>query len=141
MNALEQIFALLPSLTADEKLHLLDELQIDLYGETDTTIRRAKGESIVLRLTKNELNYRYISVERHKDFFPPEAVGNANTKLEVTLEGLNGVVKAGISSDRYRLQIPPDTLEQFFSIEKLKPGEEIAIERESDYRYWIYRYK
>lgn len=143
-DTLQHILALLPQLTSDEKLHLIDEISQELLGEAVIVEVRRQGETIIIPLTRNELTYRYLGVEKHKDFFPADTVGEADPNdgtgklITLHLEGVPGTFEADVYRPRYRLRLSGEVLEKFFRVNKLKAGDSVVVERQSEYEYWLY---
>ena len=110
--------------------------------------RRRRGvysrpDRIVIRLTAGSLNSNYIAVGNHLGFFPADAVGAANAKdgagamLTLHYAGLPDPVETDIAG-RPQLDFRRrGSIRKFFEHHKLQPGDEIAIEKQSDYEYRV----
>jgi len=110
--------------------------------------RRRRGvysrpDRIVIRLTAGSLNNNYIAVGNHLGFFPADAVGAANAKdgegamLTLHYAGLPDPVETDIAGKPQLDFRRRGSIRKFFEHHKLQPGDEIAIEKQSDYEYRV----
>jgi hypothetical protein len=115
-------------------------LRRGVYSRPDHIYSRT--DRIVIPLTAGSLNSNYILVGDHLGFFPADTVGAANADdgegamLTLHYAGLPDPVQTDIAGShlffRDRLSI-----RKFFEHHKLQPGDEIAIEKQSNYEYRI----
>jgi hypothetical protein len=110
--------------------------------------RRERGvysrpDRIVIPLTAGSINNHYIVVRKHLGFFPPDAVGAANAndgegaKLTLHYAGLPEPVKTDIAGRPHLDLRDRGSIRKFFEHHELQAGDEIVIEKQSDYEYRV----
>jgi hypothetical protein len=103
----------------------------------------ARPERIVITLTQGSLNNSYINLGNHLDFFPADAVGSTSrrdgegTMLTLHYDGLPDPVKTDIAGAPHKDFRDRASIRKFFARHDLKPGENIVIEKQSDYEYRV----
>jgi hypothetical protein len=127
-----------------------DNVAADLayLADRGRIVRRQRGvysrpDRIVLPLTAGSINNHYIVVRQHLSFFPAKAVGKANAndgegeKLTLHYAGLAEPVQTDIAGRPHLDFRDRGSIRRFFEHHKLQAGDEIAIEKQSDYEYRI----
>jgi hypothetical protein len=110
--------------------------------------RRQRGvysrpDRILIRLTAGSINNYYIVVRKHLGFFPANAVGAANANdgtgemLTLHYAGLVEPVRTDIAGRPHLDFRDRGSIRKFFEHHKLQAGDEIAIEKKSDYEYCV----
>jgi hypothetical protein len=102
----------------------------------------SRPDRIVITLTAGGLRSGYFSLRNHLDFFPADAVGASSrgggegAMLTVHFDGLPYPVETDITGTKkfFRSREP---IGDFFAHHDLQPGENIAIEKQSDYEYRV----
>jgi hypothetical protein len=103
----------------------------------------SRPDRIVIPLTAGSLNNNYIAVGDHLGFFPADAVGAANADngegvmLTLHYAGLPDPVETDIAGSPHLDFRRRGSIRKFFEHHKLQPGDEIAIEKISDYEYRV----
>ena len=103
----------------------------------------ARPERIVVTLTQGSLNNSYINLSNYLDFFPEDAVGETSrlggegTMLTLHYDGLPDPVETDIAGAPHKDFRDRASIRKFFAHHDLKAGEKIAIEKRSDYEYYI----
>jgi hypothetical protein len=103
----------------------------------------ARPERIVIALTQGSLNNSYINLGNHLDFFPADAVGSTSrhggegAMLTLHYDGLPEPVKTDIAGAPHKDFRDRGSIRKFFAHHDLKPGEKIAIVKQSDYEYRV----
>ena len=127
-----------------------DNVAADLayLADRGRTVRLRRGvyarpDRIVITLTEGSLKNSYISLGNRVGFFPADAVGPANSRdgkgkmLTVRFDGLPDPVETDITGDPHHDLRCRGLTRRFFAHHDLKPGEKIAIEKDSDYEYRV----
>jgi hypothetical protein len=127
-----------------------DNVRVDMayLADRERIVRLRRGacsrpDRIVIPLTAGSLNNNYIVVGEHLGFFPPDAVGAANANngegvmLTLHYVGLPDPVETDIAGSPHLDFRRRGSIRKFFEHHKLQPGDEIAIEKISDYEYRI----
>ena len=102
----------------------------------------ARPERIVITLRQGNLNWSYINLGNHLYFFPADAVGSASRSggegamLTLHYDGLPDPVETDID-DHHKFLRDRASTRKFFAHHDLKPGEKIAIEKQSDHEYRV----
>jgi hypothetical protein len=98
---------------------------------------------IVIPLTAGSINNHYIVVRDYLGFFPADAVGAANkndgegAKLTLHYAGLLEPDKTDIAGSPHLDFRGRRSIRKFFEHHELRAGDEIAIEKQSDYEYRV----
>jgi len=103
---------------------------------------RPEHSTITIELTQGSINGNYIPLRKHKDFFPPDSIGGSSKRkgegrpLRLYLEGIAEPIDTDIEANcrffRWR------GWSKFFGLHSLRAGDEVVIEKVSDYDYKVY---
>jgi hypothetical protein len=110
--------------------------------------RRQRGvysrpDRVVIPLTAGSINNHYIVVRKHLGFFPADSVGEANANdgtgamLTLHYAGLAEPVQTDIAGRPHLDFRDRGSIRKFFEHHNLQAGDEIAIEKQSDYEYRV----
>lgn len=105
--------------------------------------RQADPDRIVITLTQGNLNNNHIYLSRHLDFFPEDAIGATNNQgkfgrpLTLHFEGLPGTAETDIVPDHKIFRLRDWHWREFFKRHDLRAGDQVAIERKSEYEYRV----
>jgi hypothetical protein len=128
---------------------IYDNVAADLayLAERGRIVRLRRGvytrpDRIVIPITQGSLNNSYIPLANHLGFFPADAIGRSNghdaegALLTLHFAGLPEAVETDIDGTHnfFRRRGP---VREFFAHHQLKPGEKVAIEKQSEHEYHV----
>ena len=105
--------------------------------------RLKSGLRITIRLTESDIKYDYIHLHEHKDFFPPDSVGASSKKkgegkpLRLHVKGIAETIDTDIAGGKMIFR-KRGWCSRFFDFYRLRAGDEVVIEKVSDYEYKVY---
>lgn len=104
----------------------------------------SQSPKITIQLKKGDITHQYMSLRSKENlkFFPEDSIGGRNEDqqgklLSVYFEGLDEIVETDISSSTNYFRKRSE-VRRFFNHHNLKEGDEIIIEKLSDYSYKVY---
>jgi hypothetical protein len=145
---IKDVIAALHDIGRDQESY--DNVGVDMayLADRGRIVRLRRGvysrpDRIVIPLTAGNLNNNYIAVGNHLGFFPGDAVGEVNANdgegvmLTLHYAGLSDPVETDIRGNPHLDFRRSRPIREFFEHHKLQPGDEIAMEKISDYEYRV----
>lgn len=105
---------------------------------------RPEHSTITIRLTQGSINSNYIPLRKYKDFFPSDSVGESSREkgegepLRLYLAGIAEAIETDIDGKHMFFRRRGREWSEFFDSHNLRAGDEVVIEKISDYNYKVY---
>ncbi len=111
-------------------------------GTSTIKPQRTNGNSILLVITQGALTHSYMNVASNLSFFPTDSIGASSAKyglgkmLKLHVDGLSLPIETDIAGDKKFFR-ERGWCADFYRVHALQPGDEVLIERLSEYEYRV----